>query len=289
MIKLLVILPAFLATFSAFAARQILPSVQHIDKQNKNKFDISVYKCISAQEDLKQLYMQDDVKYALQKKHKTFTNCSDIEKSLKEISAIQNEINFIVNLPQCAEGVDASIISHETAKETKEMVTERYNKVSQSYTKYFNYDGRLANIEACINFYDKLVTMQNINKLEEEKFQEFTEAQYVANKKGLRGIYGNENGVKNLETTTSEINAREILLYDVAKYAILEYERERWNLVGAFGKNFVYSNGVAYIAFEAQLGKNYETDCLPHKLFQIQKKVDIKKNGYSIFIVKPLL
>ena len=286
MIKLLFLI----LSISAFAEKKMLPSVQDIDSKNKNKFDIFVYKCISTDEVLKNLYMQDAIKILIHKKHNNVkTKCSEIEQSLKQVLHVQTEINSIAKMPECMEDIDQQTISIEKIKETQSIISEKYNNVAQEYTQYFTYDANLANIEECIRFYDQLATVKSLNSQQEQRQEEFDYAKDVTLQNNLRGIYGDENGVKNLEETISEINSKVITFKKISKYSILEYETQYWRLFGAFDDNLVYTNGTAYIAFPMKKGISYSAESLPHSLFQIQKKVDIKKNRYSVFLVKPLI
>jgi hypothetical protein len=290
MIRFIIILLTFFPTLSVFADKKVLPSVQDIDSKNKNKFDISVYKCIAADEALKNLYMQDAIKILIHKKHNNAgTKCSEVEKSLQQVLYVQTEINSIARMPECMEDVDQKTISIDKIKETQSIISEKYNNVAQEYTQYFTYDANLANIEECIRFYDQLATVKSLNSQQEQRQAEFDYAKDVTLQNNLRGIYGDENGVKNLEETVYEINSKVITLKKISKYSVLEYEKQHWSLISAFDGKLVYTNGTTYIAFPMKKGISYSADSLPHSLFQIQKKVDIKKNRYSIFVVKPLI
>ena len=286
MIRFFLIL-AFLS--SSVFAKKIMPSVEDIDGTNKNKFDVGVYKCISDNAELKQIYMEETVKIVIQQKHKNATNCADIQKSLENVLIVKKSMQNIANIPECSENVNQQNITLEQAKEIQEKITEEYNKIAQDYTQFFTYDANLSNVEGCMNFYDEFITVQNLNLAEQKKAKQLYDGNIVAQRSGLFGIYGNKNGAKGLNVTITEIQAKEIKLREISQYAILEYDTQNWKLVGAFDNKLVYSDGSVYIGFKIQKGLSYSADTLPHSLFQIQKKVDIKKNGYSIFIVKPLI
>ena len=286
MIRLLFII----FSLSAFAAKKTLPSVEDMDHVNKNKFDIAVFKCISNNEELKKLYVYDTVKIIMQNKYnKAIPQCPEIFKSLERINSVQKEMHSIANMPECSENAHQQQITLDDARIVQEQISNRYNAIAQEYTQFFTYDANLANVEACMNFYDEFTVAQNINIAEQNKIDQLIQAEKIASKHRLEGIYGNDNIVKSLEQAITDLQSNVITKKELSRYAILEYDTKNWKLVGAFDNKLVYSNGNVNIAIKIVKGVSYSTESLPYSIFQMQKKIDIKKNQYSIFLVKPLI
>lgn len=280
-------LVALICSFFVFAAQK-MPSVSDISAHGKNKFDVQVHKCLANRSDLSALYGMQSVKSYIVGKHKTI-NCSQIVAQMEKILHVQKSMLDISNRSECAENLHAKVITFEDAKAVRDGIAAKYDEIANEYTQFFTYDATLSNVESCIGYYDEVVVAENIYLEERRKVAAIQQAQEITAKYGLVGVYGDENGTRDLTRVISEIENGDITIKEVSRYSVLEGAKQDWALVGAFDRNLVYSNNKVHIAIPMVKGVSYPGDALPYSLFQIQKKIDIKKNRYSIYIVKPLI
>lgn len=277
-----------LAGFSVFAAQK-LPSVGDIDAYSKSKFDIQIYKCLVNRSDLVQLYKVQSVKAYIEKKYKNSVDCSQVIPQLEKISDVQKTMIDISNRLECSDEAYSKTISLDDAKVIQNSMTAMYNKIAGEYSQFFTYDAVLTNVESCINYYDDVTVAENINMEAQRKIAVMNQAQAITAQYNLVGVYGDESGAKGLVAVISEIENGNITMKEISQYSILESTANIWVLVGAFDRNLIYSSGTVYVAIPMIQGISYSGDALPYNLFQLQKKIDIKKSRYSIYILKPLI
>ncbi len=292
------IIPFFLV-FSVFA-REISsedfdsvrqPSVGNIEEVQANKFKKIINDCLANNGDLKNLYKIQSIASYIQRTFNESSKCSDITAELQKALLVQNTLNVLAEDKMCnIEGIDISTMTPQEAARIKDQITSKFNGIATDYTKYFTYTEKIAQLEYCMNYYNNYTIVEEIQKNVNEFTEELQNKQHIVKQNNLKGFYGEKRGLVGLGILSliSDLENKKITTGAAKDYAIFETSPYDWQLSGAMEGYLLYFLQEKYIAIPFVPGVTYSCDKLPYKIFKLEKKIEIPKKEYSIYILEPL-
>lgn len=268
---------------------QSLPSVGKLYSGDTNKSIQIANECVANEVSLQGLLNDDNIKNYVKKNFDASSKCEDVIMNLKKMKTITNEIDNLAKNPICnVESIDPNTITTPIAIERKDMIESRFNTAMEDYTKYFTYTQKISHIERCLDFYNQVTTVDDINQGVNALYDDISNKQSIVQKYGLQKIYGDRGSVITLGISDmiADINSGNISMFDAKKYGIVESNTNLWKINSITENYVIYYSGEHYIAVSFKEGITYSYNQLFHNIFALEKKIEFPE--YSVFILKPL-